>query len=104
MTEPKSEERHIVATVIAKSGHRDEVKALVLALVSPARDEPGCLYYDVYQDHGAPDTFRIVDGWASDQAVQDHVAHPNVARISERLAPLVVSSTYVTGLRVSDPR
>lgn len=99
----KSEERHIVATIIAKAGLRDEVKALVLDLVQPARDEPGCLYYDVYQEQAAPDTFYIVDGWASDQAVQDHVAHPNVVAVTAKLTPLVVSSTHKISLRVSDP-
>lgn len=104
MTTAKSKERHIIATVIAKAGYRDEVKELLLDLVGPARNEPDCLYYEVYQDESAPDTFRIVDGWASDQAVLDHVAHPNVAHVTKQLAPLVVSSTYVTSLRVSDPR
>lgn len=99
----KSEERHIVATIIAKPGRRDEVKALLLDLIQPARDEPGCLYYDLYQEQDAPDTFYINDGWASDRAVEDHIAHPNVVAVTAKLTPLVVSSTYKMSLRVSDP-
>jgi len=99
----KEDERHIICTVRAKPEHRDEVKMLLLELVGPSRSEPGCLYYDLYQDGDTPDTFFIVDGWVSESAIAEHLAHPNVPRVVERLLPLLVEPLHnSTSRRLSD--
>lgn len=100
----KAEERHIICVVRAKTEHRDKVHHLLLELVDPARAEPGCLYYDLYQQRDQPDTFRIVDGWVSAAAIEAHAAHPNVPRVVEQLLPLLDTPLEViTNTRVSDP-
>jgi quinol monooxygenase YgiN len=99
-----TDERHIICTVRAKAVHRAEVAQLLLELVAPARLEDGCLYYDVYQDTEDADAFRIVDGWASEQAVAAHLEHPNVPRVVDRLLPLLEQPLQlVTGRRISNP-
>lgn len=101
----KSDERHIVATLRARPEHRDEVKSLLMELVDPARDEPGCLYYDLYQNQSDPDLFYIIDGWASDEAVADHLAHPNVSRLTDKVFPLLAYPSSMTmSQRLTDPR
>jgi quinol monooxygenase YgiN len=105
MASRPSEERHIICVVRSVPSDRDRVKALLLELVAPARSEAGCLYYDVYQQRDQPDTFYIVDGWASQAAVEAHRAHPNVSRVVDQLLPLLVSPLVVTTSdRVSEPR
>jgi quinol monooxygenase YgiN len=80
------------------------VKELLLELVGPARLEEGCLYYDVSQQSDQPDTFYIIDGWASEEAVAVHAAHPNVSRVVGQLLPLLGSPLEViTSNRVSEP-
>jgi len=102
---PPSEERHIICVVRGFPSDRDRVKELLLELVGPARSEPGCLYYDVYQQRDEPDTFYIVDGWASQAAVEAHSAHPNVSRVVGQLLPLLASPLAVTtSSRVSGRR
>jgi quinol monooxygenase YgiN len=100
-----AKERHIVCVVRAKAEHRDVVKELLLELVGPARDEAGCLYYDIHQQVDRPDVFRIIDGWASDEAIAAHTVHANVSRVVDRLLPLLASPLEVTtSVRISDPR
>ncbi|MEU2007135.1 putative quinol monooxygenase [Rhodococcus sp. NPDC019627] len=103
MKTAKSEERHIICEVRSKSPHREKVEELLLDLVGPAREEAGCLYYDLYQQSDEPDTFYIVDGWASAEAIAEHAEHPNVTRIVEQLLPLLEAPLKVTtSNRVSD--
>lgn len=99
----KAQERHIICVVRGKPEHRARVAELLLELVGPARAEPGCLYYDVYQQTNEPDTFTIVDGWASEAAIAAHTAHPNVARVVDQLNPMLASPLAVTtSIRISD--
>ena len=81
----KSEERHIICVVRSKPANREKVKELLLELVGPARREGGCLYYDLYQQADEPNTFYIIDGWASEEAVAAHTVHPNVSRVVAQL-------------------
>ncbi|MFJ1256638.1 putative quinol monooxygenase [Cupriavidus sp. CuC1] len=100
----KSDERHIICIVRAKTPNRGKVKALLLDLVAPARAEEGCLYYDINQELNDPDTFYIVDGWASEAAVTAHVVHPNVPKVVEQLLPLLdCPLRVITSSRVSEP-
>ena len=81
--------QHIICTVRARTEHREKVKSLLLDLVGPAIAEEGCLYYCIYQQNDEPDTFHIVDGWVSAEAVEAHVAHPNVHKVVAELTPLL---------------
>ena len=96
-------EIHIICTVRSKPEHRERVKQLLLELVEPARNENGCLYYDLYQDANAPDTFILLDGWTSKEALAMHVVHPNVARVVDQMLSLLahpIVNIYTT--RVSE--
>jgi quinol monooxygenase YgiN len=105
MPTEKSAERHIICEVRGKPEHRDEVARLLLALVEPARDEEGCLYYDLYQQGDEPDVFYIIDGWKSDDAVAAHAVHPNVPKIVDQLLSLLAAPLKITNsLRLSDHR
>jgi len=74
-----------------------------LELVGPAREEPGCLYYDVYQEQADPNTFYILDGWVDQDAVEAHTKHPNVPKVMKELRPLLLEDQKLTfGKRISD--
>jgi quinol monooxygenase YgiN len=105
MTNNKQDEIHIVCTVRARSDHRDRVGELLLELVGPARGEAGCLYYDLYQGRDLPDTFVLLDGWASEAALAAHTVHANVSRVVDQLTPLLASPLEVShNRRLSEPR
>lgn len=104
MTTSKQDEIHIVCTVHAQLEHRDRVGELLLELVAPARGEAGCLYYDLYQERDRPDTFVLLDGWATEAALASHAVHPNVTRVVDQLSPLLSSPLeHLHSRRMSDP-
>jgi len=99
----KAQERHIICELRCASADREKVKALVMQFVEPARAEPGCLYYDLYQKADAPDTFYILDGWKNQDAVDQHANNAHVASVMEELRPLLVFGPSITlSTRVSD--
>ncbi|BBX71402.1 putative quinol monooxygenase [Mycolicibacterium psychrotolerans] len=103
MNTTKTQERHIICTVRSMPAQREAVKRLLLELVEPARQEAGCLYYDIYQNSDEPECFFIVDGWASDAAIAEHAEHPNVTRVVAQLLPLVeVPLQVITNFRLTD--
>jgi len=103
MSTIKSQERHIICAVRSMPANREAVKRLLLELVEPARQEAGCLYYDLYQNGAEPDSFFIVDGWASGHAIAGHAEHPNVVSVVEQLLPLLEVPLQVrTNLRLTD--
>lgn len=89
MSSTQSLECHIICVVRSQPTAREQVKALLLELIEPARQEDGCLYYHLYEKSDAPSTFYIVDGWVSDEAIAAHGEHPNVIRVVEQLTPLL---------------
>lgn len=104
MTTNKQDEIHIVCTVHAKPDHRERVGELLMELVEPARGEAGCLYYDLYHERDRPDTFVLLDEWASEAALASHAVHPNVTRVVDQLLPLLSSPLeHLHSRRVSDP-
>ena len=97
----KTLETHIICTVRSKPEHRERVKELLLELVEPARGENGCLYYDVYQDANAPDSFILLDGWTSKETLALHAVHPNVKRVVDQMLPFLshpIAQIYTTRL------
>lgn len=103
MTSKKSEEQHLVVEFKTTSQNRNRVKELLQEFIGPAREESGCLYYDLYQRSDDPNTFIILDGWQKEAAVVGHGEHPNVKRVLEPLLPLLVSPPSINvNTRISD--
>ncbi|WP_075293023.1 putative quinol monooxygenase [Pararhizobium arenae] len=99
----KTEEQHLIVEFKTTTQDRDRVRELLLEFVGPAREETGCLYYDLYQRSDDPNTFFILDGWANETAAAAHGEHPNVKRVLEPLLPLLVTSPSITvNNRLSD--
>jgi quinol monooxygenase YgiN len=64
----------VVAQIRAKSGHEDEVRALMGQLPEPSRKEPGCLKYDVFEDKHYTGSFYTYEEWESEDALDTHLA------------------------------
>ncbi|GLH32909.1 hypothetical protein BR1R5_22960 [Pseudomonas sp. BR1R-5] len=103
MQSSKSEERHIICELRCNDCNIDRVKALIMRFVEPARAEPGCLYYNLYQSFKAPNTFYIIDGWMNQQAVEEHAANRHVSSVMDKLRPPLTFGPVITlNARVSD--
>lgn len=99
----KTNEIHIICRLRCQPRNHDRVRELLLEYVEPARQEPGCLYYHIFQERDDPNAFYILDGWRDRQAVDDHVQHPNVLRVNQLIEPLLIGKQALTfGQRISD--
>lgn len=78
----------VVATLKAKPGREAEVRQVLLALIPPTRQEPGCLNYDLHQAIGDPATFLFHENWASKQHLDDHLARPHLQALLARAEEL----------------
>lgn len=89
---------HVMAVIEAKPGKRAELLAAFQANVPAVHAEDGCIEYVATVDtEGAgglqtpvgPDTFVVVEKWASLAALQAHAVAPHMKAYSERVKDLI---------------
>ncbi len=64
----------LTAKVRARPGRETEAVAWLITLLEPTRAEPGCLFYDLYAERDDPGEILFHEGWASQKALEDHLA------------------------------
>jgi quinol monooxygenase YgiN len=62
----------IVATVTVKAEFKDDVLKAIKTVVDATRKEPGCIFYDVYEDVNNPLKFVFIETWKSQAAIDFH--------------------------------
>jgi quinol monooxygenase YgiN len=67
-----------VVTVVAKLVVREDavetVKAELLKLIEPTRQEAGCLEYRLHQDNDDPKVFIFYENWQGMASLEQHIA------------------------------
>jgi quinol monooxygenase YgiN len=67
-----------VVTVVAKLVVREDaveaVKAELLKLIEPTRQEAGCIEYHLHQDNDDPKVFIFHENWQSMASLERHMA------------------------------
>ena len=91
---------HVLAMITAKPGQRDTVLEAFHANVPAVRAEEGCIEYgaavDVevlgrFQAMLGPDTFVVIEKWASAEALRAHGASPHMAAYAAKTKELVAA-------------
>jgi len=91
---------HVVAVITAKPGQRSAVLAAFSANVPNVHAEQGCIEYGAaidVEDFGAfqtpfgPDTFVVIEKWASADALRAHAAAPHMAAYAAKTRPMIES-------------
>jgi quinol monooxygenase YgiN len=91
---------HVLAIITAKAGQRDSVLEAFRANVPNVRAEEGCIEYgaaiDVegfggLQTQFGPDTFVVIEKWASADALRAHAAAPHMAAYAAKTKPMLAS-------------
>lgn len=93
---------HVIATITAQPGRRDELLAEFHKLVPQVHAEVGCIEYgpavdvdsglDAQQSVG-DDSFLVIEKWESLQHLHDHLAAPHMAAYREAVKDLISSVT-----------
>ncbi|MFI9532849.1 putative quinol monooxygenase [Nocardia fusca] len=63
----------VVATMIAKSGEEDTVEKTLSEAAVSVHAEQGCLLYALHRKNGAPETFVMIEKWASREDLDAHL-------------------------------
>lgn len=85
----------LVATIVPKPEHRDEVIAAITDAVASVHGEDGC---ELYALHQAADRLVIIEKWASPEALSAHRKAPALAALGPALAGKVAGPTDVVVL------
>ena len=92
---------HVIAIITAKPGKREEVLANFNANVPAVHAEDGCIEYGAVIDcEGVgfakafgPDTFLVVEKWASLDHLKAHAVTPHMKAYSEKNKDLLAART-----------
>jgi quinol monooxygenase YgiN len=91
---------HVLAVITANAGQRDTVLEAFRANVPAVRAEHGCIEYgaavDVegfggFQTKFGPDTFVVIEKWASADALKAHAAAPHMAAYAAKTKSMIAS-------------
>ena len=95
MSIPTDENRDllsVVATMRAKPGKEQELRALLESLIEPTRAESGCTTYALHQGTQDPQLFVFYENWTSDAHLDAHLAMPYLADFGARIPELLDDS------------
>jgi quinol monooxygenase YgiN len=69
-------------------GDREALREAARALVAETRKELGNLAYAIAEDFNDPGVFHIVERWADEEAVAQHMLSPGIAAFLPKLSAL----------------
>jgi quinol monooxygenase YgiN len=76
-TRPMTDTVKIVATLEARPGKAQALRALLDGMIAASRAEPGNLRYDLWVDQAGPDRFVLDELYVDRAAVEKHRASPH---------------------------
>ncbi len=79
----------VLAKITARPDKIDELISLLLHLVEETRKENGCISYQFLQSRSDPGDFVCVEEWASDCAIDSHLASAHVQDALLKAVPLL---------------
>jgi len=89
---------HVIALITTKPGMREAVLAAFRANMPAVHAEEGCIAYEPAIDAEAfggsqtelgPDTFAVIEQWASPEALRAHAAAPHMKAYAERTREMI---------------
>ena len=63
----------VVAKIVARKDSVDLVKAELLRLIAPTRQEEGCIEYRLHQDRADPAVFIFYENWENEDSLARHM-------------------------------
>ena len=85
----------VIARAHAKLDHVAQVREILTALVDVTRREPGCLSYELLQNHADKTEFVFIEQWASAAAEQAHFMTPHLLAALQQLSGLLTSEPQI---------
>lgn len=83
----------VVAKVTAKSGAIETVKAELMKMIAPTRQENGCLEYRLHQEHDNPAVFIFYENWETPACLEQHVNSTHYMAYVAAVADLIADKS-----------
>jgi len=81
----------VVARLVAFPEKVAELKSLLLSIMEPTRQEPGCIKYELLQNQADPTDFTFVEEWESSDLLELHLASNHIQEAVMKLEGLAVA-------------
>ena len=81
----------VVARIVALPEKVEAVKAVLLGFIEPSRQDQGCIKYELLQNQYDPTDFTFVEEWASDDALDAHLATAHIKEADAKLDGLLAA-------------
>jgi quinol monooxygenase YgiN len=82
----------VVAKVVAKTGHSEEVGTFLEALISPTLKEEGCVNYDLHQSIEDENIYIFHENWLTEAHLEAHLKTGHIAHCQASIADLIESA------------
>ena len=86
----------VIAQIKAKPGKEGQVRQELLSLVTPSRQDDGCLNYDLHQALDNPTQFMFHENWTSKAHLDRHLQKPDLQAVLARVGELVSEPPQIT--------
>lgn len=75
----------VVAHLVALPDKIEDLKTLLLSLIEPTRQEPGCIQYELYQNQTDPTDFTFIEEWENAELLDAHLASSHIQNAIPKL-------------------
>jgi quinol monooxygenase YgiN len=82
----------VVARVIALPDRVEALKAVLLQIIEPTRQENGCIKYELLQNQDDPSDFTFVEEWTDRESLKAHLASVHLQDAIVKLEGLVAAN------------
>ncbi|MCB1820110.1 MAG: antibiotic biosynthesis monooxygenase [Candidatus Competibacteraceae bacterium] len=82
---------HVVARLTARPETGAALQTLLLSLIEPTHQEPGCLRYELLHNAADPTDFTFVEEWADTAALDAHFATPHLQAVLAQAPALLAT-------------
>src|SRR5215203_1815745 len=89
-------DRIMFATMVAKPGKRDELKAAFAEMFAQVQSEPGTLLYTLVEAD-EPDTLYFWEQYSDQAAMDAHMSGPALTELHGKLGDLLANGSAVLG-------
>jgi quinol monooxygenase YgiN len=91
----------IYATYRIEPNDVEAFKAIALRMASAARLRDGCVFLDVTEEVGAAGTFRLIEAWRDQVALNAHLSTPDFQAVFEEAGKLGILDRQADAYSIS---
>ena len=79
----------VIARLRAKPEKVDELRSLLMGLIAPTHQEPGCISYEMLQNREDSTEFTFVEEWIDQAALDSHFQTEHIRNALKRFPKLL---------------